>query len=397
MDKAVGPAAAVGALRLGLFDRPRQSTIDVRGDDVRLMADWTETFYGNILENMADGVMTLDRAGRIKVFNQAASNLLGIAADELIGQNFGPAFIASPGFDEFSDLVLDAVYNARITQSASLDLEIDGRLRSLVVNTTFLPSDDRGSESAGVIVVMTDVTEARKRQHAERLFGQYVDPRVVGRLLNLDEGLESLQERRVMTVMFSDIVGFTGLAEQLEAARLVDLLNTYFDAMTDPVRSHGGLIDKFIGDSVMSLWGGPFDDATEPPEVRACAAALEQKRAMALVRDWAEGQGIRRPSGDGLDVKIGIATGPMVVGTFGPEGNRSFTVIGDTVNVAARLEKAAKQFGSGIAVSDSTYRKAGGRFQFGPAVESQLAGRDQAEHSHELIGPDDSAPGSGAG
>jgi len=354
------------------------------------MTDWTETFYGNILENMADGVMTLDRAGRITVFNRAASSLLGIAADELIGQEFGPAFIASPGFDEFSDLVLDAVYNARITQSASLDLEVDGKPRSLVINTTFLPSDDQGSESAGVIVVLTDATEARRRQHAERLFGQYVDSRVVGRLLNLDEGLESLQERRVMTVMFSDIIGFTGLAEQLEAARLVSLLNTYFEAMTDPVRSHGGLIDKFIGDSVMSLWGGPFDDATEPPEVRACAAALEQKRAMAQVRDWAEGQGIQHPSGHGLDVKIGIATGPMVVGTFGPEGNRSFTVVGDTVNVAARLEKAAKQFGSGIVVSDGTYRKAAGRFQFGPAMESQLAGRDQAEHAHELIGPDDS-------
>lgn len=355
------------------------------------MADWADTFYANILENMADGVMTLDRAGRITVFNRAASELLGLAARDLIGKEFGPAFIANPGFDEFSDLVLDAVYNARITQSASLDLEIQGKPRSLVINTTFLPSEDAATDTAGVIVVMTDATEARRRQHAERLFGQYVDARVVGRLLALREGLESLRERRVMTVMFSDIVGFTGIAEQLEPARLVNLLNTYFEAMTGPVRDNGGLIDKFIGDSVMSLWGGPFDDSAEPAAVRACAAAIAQKQAMASVRDWAERQGIQHPNGADLDVKIGIATGPMVVGTFGPDGNRSFTVIGDAVNVAARLEKQAKRFGSRILVSDTTCRHAASRFRFGPAVESQLAGRDQAEDAHELIIPDDSA------
>lgn len=357
------------------------------------MADWASTTYQNILASMADGVMTLDPEGRITTFNPAAENLLGLRAGDVLGRPFGQAFIVQEDWDALSDLVLGAVFEARATRSATVDITVAGERRTLLVNTTFLPRD---AEAPGVVVVMSDMTEARRRLHAERLFGQYVDSRVVERLLALEDGAESLRERREMTIMFTDLVGYTRIAERLDVAVLVDFLNVYFEAVTRPVQRNGGLVDKFIGDSVMSLWGGPFDAAADPP-CRACRAALEQRTAMEGVREWARRSGLAIGDPQRIDVRVGISTGPVVVGSFGPAGNRSFTVLGDAVNVAARLEKTGKDYGVGIVAAAATRAAAGHHFRFRALETKQLQGRDRPEAIFELLAEAPAGSGAGSG
>lgn len=357
------------------------------------MADWASSTYQNILASMADGVMTLDPEGRITTFNPAAENLLGLSAAAVLGRPFGEAFILQEDWDALSDLVLGAVFEARATRSATVDLTVAGERRTLLVNTTFLPRD---AEAPGVVVVMSDMTDARRRLHAERMFGQYVDARVVERLLALEEGAETLRERREMTIMFTDLVGYTGIAERLDTSSLVDFLNVYFEAVTRPVQRNGGLVDKFIGDSVMSLWGGPFDTAADPP-CRACRAAMEQCAAMADVRAWVRGAGLAISDPERIAVRVGISTGPVVVGSFGPTGNRSFTVLGDAVNVAARLEKTGKIYGVRIVASAATRQAAEHRFRFRALETTRLTGRDRPETIFELLSEREPAAAEAAG
>jgi adenylate cyclase len=234
-------------------------------------------------------------------------------------------------------------------------------LRQLVASTRAVESGQktvpvliRSRDEVGELALAFNrmVEELRNRERIKDTFGKFLDPRIVNRLI--DSGAEHA-ERRTLTVFFSDIKDFTGISEQLTAAAVVNLLNSYFGAIASVIHAHNGFIDKYIGDGVMAFWIPPFS-AGDAHASDACLAALAQQEAMGALRaQLPEITGMRR-NPPKLTIRMGIATGEAIVGTIGASAARSYTVIGDTVNLASRLEDINKVYGSSIILTEETYR-----------------------------------------
>jgi adenylate cyclase len=197
------------------------------------------------------------------------------------------------------------------------------------------------------------LAEMRVKERIKDTFGQYVDPRIVESLLGNPAALERAGERQDCTVFFSDIAGFTPLAELLTPAAVLRVLNAYFTAMSEPIRSNQGIIDKYMGDAIMAFWVPPFTAPADHARL-ACQSALAQRARLAGFQELLpELTGLRR-SVPRLGMRVGIATGEVVVGNVGSEVSKNFTVIGDTVNLAARLEALNKQYGTHTLIAAST-------------------------------------------
>lgn len=224
----------------------------------------------------------------------------------------------------------------------------------------------------------------RERERIRATFGQYVDPRVVRTLLEnrmpADGG-----ERQVMSVFFSDLAGFTNMCEGLPPDTAVRFLNRYFSLMSDVVRSEQGIVDKYIGDSVMAFWGPPFTDAGDHARL-CCVAALEQLARMEDFRaSLPELLGLHHTLPD-INVRMGIASGEVTVGNIGSETSRGYTVIGDTVNLASRLEQANKFYGTPILVNKTTRELAGDTLAFREIDSLRVSGRLEPVRVYELQG-----------
>jgi adenylate cyclase len=347
--------------------------------------------YRNVLANMADGVMTLDLGGQIVTFNAAAGRMLGLDPEAVVGGLYAEHFFDDPGYDDFNELVLKAVYEQELSHHSELDVIRDGARRTLAASTTFLREHGpEGGAPLGVIVVFNDVTERRKRRKLKRLFGEYIDPRILDRLLARADQLEDGGERRVMSVSFCDLVGFTGLTETLAPGDLIGFLNSYFGLMTAAVAGTGGVTDKFIGDAVMAFWGPPF--TPDRHAEAACRSALAQLDAVAELRAEAARRGLPIAP-ERIGIRIGVATGEVVAGSIGAPGARSYTVVGDAVNIAARLEAANKELGTTLVVDEATRDAAGEALLFRSIGEIRLRGRAGGTTVFSVEGPVQAAAG----
>lgn len=202
------------------------------------------------------------------------------------------------------------------------------------------------------------VGELRLKERIKDTFGKYMDPRIVDNLLGDPSFTEPGGERREMTVMFIDLKGFTSIAERLEPDALVELINSFLSHMTEAISRNGGVVDKFMGDAVMAYWGPPFTDA-DAHATKACQAALDALAELAEFRI----ELAREVPQDGsealdIDLRIGISTGEVIVGTIGSKASRSYTVMGDPVNLGSRLEGASKAYGTRVLISERTYELA---------------------------------------
>jgi len=167
-------------------------------------------------------------------------------------------------------------------------------------------------------------------------FGNYVPRRLVSRLMREGEDAVNMSKQRDVTVLFTDIVGFTSISENLSAPEVADLLNQHFALMATHIETEGGVIDKFIGDSVMAVWGAIKRD--EYHAMHACRAAAGMARALAEDNARRRAQGLQT-----LRIRVGLHSGPVVVGNIGAPGRINYTVVGDTVNVAQRLEQLGRE------------------------------------------------------
>ena len=233
------------------------------------------------------------------------------------------------------------------------------------------------------------VDELRSKEEITRTFGQYIDPRVLEQAI-LQPGAEP-DGRRVMTVSFADLAGFTALSEHLTASGLVNLLNHHFTLQTKAVQQEKGVIDKFVGDMVLAFWGPPFTTAEEHA-LLACRAALGQLQAMETLRaDLSELTGLRKDL-PRVDLRIGISTGEVVVGNVGSERARSYTVIGDTVNLGERIEQANKVYGTRILISEATYKAAGSAIVVREIDLLKAKGKTEIARVFEMLGLEGEVP-----
>jgi len=202
------------------------------------------------------------------------------------------------------------------------------------------------------------VEQLKSKERLREAFGQFLDPRIVANVVDASTGqLKEVAERRKVTIFFSDISNFSGIGEQLTAANLVRLLNRYFTASTEAIRAHHGIVDKFIGDAVMAFWASPFSEG-ETHARDGCLACLDLLKSFdGISREISEITGLRR-NVPKFHARMALATGDTVIGTVGSDTTKSFTVIGDTVNIASRLEGVNKVYGTSILINEECYRLA---------------------------------------
>ncbi len=230
----------------------------------------------------------------------------------------------------------------------------------------------------------TMVDEVRQKERIKATFGQYVDPRIVETLIE-QQGNVDTSNKQVMTVFFSDIAGFSSISEMLTPVGLVNLINQYLTLASEPITQHNGVIDQFIGDAVTAFWGPPFVGETEHAKL-ACFAALEQFTQLAkLRRMMPDIMGFRKGLPE-IKVRIGLATGELVVGNIGSEKSKSYTVMGKAAQIAEQLESANKTYGTNILLIEETKVLAGDAIETREIDLLDFSDRDKPVPVYELLG-----------
>jgi class 3 adenylate cyclase len=229
------------------------------------------------------------------------------------------------------------------------------------------------------------VEQLRQKEQIRATFGRYLDPRVVEGLIDRPAAIATEGQRRVMTVLFCDMKGFTSVSEGMTPQGLVRVMNRYLSIMSEPIRKHRGIIDKYIGDAIMAYWGPPFNENADQARL-ACLAAIDMIERVAPLRtELSELVGVRNIS-IASDIRIGIATGEAIVGSIGSELMMSYTVMGDTVNLASRLEAANKVYGCRCLVTEATVTGASGAIEAREIDRLVVTGQTHPQVVFEIMG-----------
>lgn len=234
--------------------------------------------------------------------------------------------------------------------------------------------------------VHRSLTEGRQKRWIKQAFQKYVSPDMVNMLVRHPEQLYVGGEEKELTILFSDIAGFSAVSERMAPDELFSWLNGYLDGMTEIILKHGGTLDKYQGDGIMAFWGAPVPQADHAH--RAVAAALEMGRhADDLSRAFA-GQGRAE-----VRTRIGVSTGRVIVGNMGSKERFNYTIIGDEVNLASRLEGVNKVFGTAVVVGEATWQRARGAVWGRELDRLRVKGRETPVTVYEVMGLSDSPPG----
>lgn len=230
----------------------------------------------------------------------------------------------------------------------------------------------------GGITIYRYFREERGKRFIKSAFAQYLAPAVIDRLIAHPDSLKLGGEEKILTAFFSDVAGFSTISEKLSPEKLVELLNVLLTEMTDIIMQYEGTVDKFEGDAIMAFYGAPipFDDHAR----RACLASLDmQKKLDELRRQW------KKEGKPELFMRIGLNTGLMIVGNMGSKNRMDYTIMGDSVNLASRLEGANKQYGTFTMISESTYNAAKDFVEVRKLDTIRVVGKSEPVTVYELI------------
>ena len=323
----------------------------------------TELIRESIIRDMSEGVMTIGLDGVIASMNPAAETILDRSAGELVGKRFAAAFFEHEENDAFNQTVLDAIYAPDASHENYVSFFTGTITKQLHVTTSFLHND---TERVALIAVLSDISELEELRDAvkamERIkalnaqlelrnqllsetFGRFLSDEIVRQLLETPDGLALGGKKRSLTILMSDLRGFTALSERMAPGDLISMLNHYLGEMTEIIQGNGGTIIEFIGDGIMALFGAPV-----PLEAHAAGAvrsAVEMQCRMKAVNEWNASHGFPV-----LQMGIGINTGEVIVGNIGSEKRTKYGVVGSHVNLAGRIESYT--VGGEILVSPKT-------------------------------------------
>jgi adenylate cyclase len=223
------------------------------------------------------------------------------------------------------------------------------------------------------------MTEEKEKRFIRGAFGQYLSPKVIEQLMDDPEMLKLGGERKVLTAFFSDVAGFSSVSEKLEPEELVELLNDYLTEMSRIILKYEGTVDKYEGDAIIAFFGAPL--SMEDHALKACLVSIEmQKRLQTLREKWKE-EGMPE-----LFCRIGLNTGPMVVGNMGSKTRMDYTIMGDAVNLASRLEGINKQYHTSILITKETYESTNGGVEARELDVIRVVGKKEPVSIYELLG-----------
>lgn len=331
-----------------------------------------QDFNENILQSMASGLLVADKnSHRILKVNQAMERLSRRNADEMVGRTVEDVFAGMQGLPiaAFAD---EVHRQGSITLRKHRLVDPEGRVgHGTIKGQVFY--DSQGREQ-GVLVLVDDVSE---REILRDTFSRYLSQPVMEQVLSDKASRSLLTSRREVSVLFADVRGFTTFAERYRPEEVVTVLNQYFDRMVRVVFAHRGTLDKYLGDGLMALFGTPLEQPDHPRH--AVQAALKMQAAVADLNAARQ-----RADLDPLHIGIGINSGEAIVGNIGTEERMEYTVIGDMVNVAQRLQ--AEAAAGDIVISDAVLAHARGCLTVHHTIETRLKGRRQSVRAHR-IGP----------
>jgi PAS domain S-box-containing protein len=383
-DKVTGVIYADNRIKSGLFGERHRNVLTafanqaaIAIDNARLFASVVDAknLMDNIFASITSGVITTDIQDQITLFNRAAEHIMGLPATDAEGAPYSKAL--QPLRDQISPLIQAVKTRDEPVTGWEIEPELPGR-GTVNLSLSVSPLKDSRQTTAGVAIVMDDLTE-RRRLEARTLYIRdvlmsYLAPQVAEQLLADPEKLRLGGERRVVTTFFADIRGFTTFSEHLDPERLMDVLNRYLSIGAEAVFLQEGTLDKFQGDMVMAFFNAPVDQ--EDHALRAVRAALAMR---ADIRAYHE----QVASPYRLDYGVGINTGEAVVGNVGTAQIKNYTIIGDSVNVAKRLQENAMPNQTLLGLSTYELVK-----DFVTARELQpvrVKGRETVERVFELI------------
>lgn len=287
-------------------------------------------------------------------------------------------------------LIITGVASARGPVLSLLGLWVLGLLLAAISGYAFWSSSYYIASPSAIIQVCVSwacvtayrqFTEERSRRQFQRALAQYTSPAVAARIADRASARDLAPGPATVTCFFSDLKSFTELSERLGAERTRLILNPYLRSMSAVLVQHRGLVNKFMGDGIFAFFNAPIWPCSNHGE-QACACALASLTALSELNREVDARG----DGEALVMRIGLATGEAFVGDYGSDTKLDYTCIGDTVNLASRLERACKVLGTSILVADATRQQAGTRFAFRPLGRLTLPGKRIAVDAHELVG-----------
>lgn len=314
--------------------------------DIQAMKNYNES----MLQSMSNGVVTFDEEREAKTCNAAGARIMRVAAKEVIGQK------ADDVFGEANAWLMEKI--ERVEESREGDTSVDAELvfegEKVSANVNVLPLTSGDGKPLGTLVMIEDISNEKR---VKSTLSRYMDPGLADQMLAGGNQEEILGGKdTVATVLFSDVRGFTTITESLGAQGTVALLNDYFELMVDCISEQGGMLDKFIGDAIMAAFGIPVPH--DDDEDRGLRAGINM-----IKRLW-EWNVQRKARGDmEVDMGLGLNTGSIVAGNIGSKKRMDYTMIGDGVNLAARLESACKQYNARILLSEYTVAKLKGVYR----------------------------------
>ena len=320
-------------------------------------------FLENIIKNMSEGIMVIGFDGVIQYLNPSAVSILGLDKCNAVGEKFAKLFFENELNDAFAQAVLDSIYDRNKEHESIFKYYVSDDVKWLRVITSYLTE---GDEKVGVIVVFSDLSELVELKDAVKsmekikslnsqleirnklisdTFGRFLSDDIVKHLLDTPEGLKLGGKKHIITILMSDLRGFTALSERMDASDLIAMLNHYLGEMTEAIQKYHGSIIEFLGDGIFAIFGAPL--ASEMHATEAVAAALEMQKKMNSINDWNKNKGY--PT---IEMGIGINTGEVILGNIGSEKRTKYGVVGKHVNLAGRIESYT--VGGQILISPST-------------------------------------------
>ena len=318
-------------------------------DNARLFKDITEEkqFNESILDSIATGVITLDTIGEIDSINHAGIRILNKEKKEILGNHYMFLF-------ESDETITTLIQKTETEQKPQSEQNVSFLTASeeTIVNISAAPRVDADNNVHGVVLAIEDITQQSKIKNT---FKRYVSKQIVDQLLDDDARLNLGGEKRTVTILFTDIRGFTAMSEKMKPEELVSTLNEYFSEMIDIVFKNNGTLDKIVGDELMIVFGAPIlgDDDTE----RAVRTAQEMMDTLKKLNKRRNKRGMSN-----IHIGIGINSGPVVSGNIGSRDMMDYTVIGDAVNLGARLCSNAAP--GEIIASETVYNNTKDKFSF---------------------------------